>query len=102
MGKVLETYLYEIFSHLLTSDSRILEGATGHENCRFRSLGLLLEDCKHEYRANGMNVCVSVQEISHFFECKIGNLFLIIISFLTENSMTAALICKYLHEYKQT
>jgi hypothetical protein len=53
---------------LLPSDSRILKGANGDENCRFQSLGLLLEGFEHECRANGMNVCVHVEEISHFFK----------------------------------
>jgi hypothetical protein len=53
---------------LLPSDSRILKGATGDENCHFQSLGLLLEGYEHKYRANGMNFCVHVQEISHLFE----------------------------------
>jgi len=53
---------------LLPSDSRILKGATGDENCRFQSLGLLLEGYEYEYRANGINFCVHVQEISQIFE----------------------------------
>jgi len=48
---------------LLPSDSRILKGATVDENCRFQSLGLLLEVYEHEYRANGMKFYVHVQEI---------------------------------------
>ena len=53
---------------LLTSDSRIVKGATGDENCRFQSLALLLEGYEYEYHANGMNFCVHVREIGHFFE----------------------------------
>jgi len=53
---------------LLPSNSRILKGATGDENYRFQSLGLLLEVYENAYRTNGMNFCVRVQEISHLFE----------------------------------